>query len=140
MCFTGRVICSDYPPLQPFPLQEAREVHGLVVGGKRSSTQIITNYSVGEGERKSFNNKEKYRCTCHQKKMKNRKHMYNFCTDEQTSGLRSFTMTTNTRIIHPLNLKCACVCLLVFVCSDITGSDKGQSHCQWNEVRNIKCV
>ena len=46
VCFTKRVICSDYPPLQPFPLQEAREVYGLVVGGKWSSTQIITNYSV----------------------------------------------------------------------------------------------
>jgi len=50
------VICSVHPPLQPFPLQEAREVHGLVVGGKWSSTQIITNYSVGrkKKERESW--------------------------------------------------------------------------------------
>lgn len=41
------IICIDYPPLQPFPLQEAREVHGLLVGGKWNPTQIITNYSVG---------------------------------------------------------------------------------------------
>ncbi len=51
VCVTKCVICSDYPPLQPFPLQEAREVHGLLVGGKWSFTQIITNYSAGrEGE------------------------------------------------------------------------------------------
>lgn len=43
------VICSDDPPLQPFPLQEAREVHRLLVGGKWNPTQIITNYSVGRG-------------------------------------------------------------------------------------------
>lgn len=45
VCFSKCVIHCDYPPLQPFPLQEAREVHGLLVGGKWSSTQIITNYS-----------------------------------------------------------------------------------------------
>ena len=43
-------ICGDYPPLQPFPLQKTREVHGLLVGRKWNPTQIITNYSVG-GER-----------------------------------------------------------------------------------------
>lgn len=40
------LLCSVYPPLQPFPLQEAREVHGLLVGGKWNPTQIITNYSA----------------------------------------------------------------------------------------------
>lgn len=39
-------MCSVYLPLQPFPLQEAREVHGLLVGGKWNPTQIITNYSA----------------------------------------------------------------------------------------------
>lgn len=40
------IIYVIYPPLQPFPLQEAREVHGFLVGGKWNPTQIITNYSA----------------------------------------------------------------------------------------------
>lgn len=43
-------LCREYPPFQPFPLEEAREVHGLLVGRKRSSAQVITDYSARRGE------------------------------------------------------------------------------------------
>lgn len=115
---------TDDSPLQPFPLQEAREVHGLLVQGKWSSAQIITNYSAGgQGERKSGgefqNNKVSRNVSPNHQKTQDLDLMPNVPQRQGTSvpdnRPLTFAVNTNTSFLSDYTLDHMCVCVSVFI-------------------------